>query len=45
MTGLNDRSQWDKLKVGTRVSFEYGIAQLEGKPRAARKVAILRGDA
>ncbi|HTW59977.1 MAG TPA: ATP-binding protein [Terriglobales bacterium] len=41
VTSLTDQSQWDKLSRGTRVSFEYGVARLEGKPRAARHISIL----
>lgn len=40
-TSLVDRSQWDKLQEGTAVRFEYGVAYLEGKPRAAHRVALL----
>jgi ATP-dependent DNA helicase RecG len=44
ISALADRAQWEKLKIGAAVSFEYGIAYLEGKPRSARKVKLTGTD-
>jgi cold shock CspA family protein len=44
VNSLTNRSHWEKLRAGTKVSFEYGIAQLEGKPRAAHRVSLLKSN-
>jgi ATP-dependent DNA helicase RecG len=38
ITSLLNRTDWNGLRVGTRVTFEIGIAHVPGKPRPAIRV-------
>ena len=38
VTSLSNRSDWNDLREGTRVTFEVGIANVQNKPRPAIRV-------